>query len=180
MFVEPTAWPISNSHHQKHVIEPAEPAPPRRADAPGAVTVFALLTISEDAMKKGVLFGFRLVALSLTLISATELASGADQVVSVERAIAFFSDQLREHPDDAFARVIRAELWLDRDEPDEAMADCNEAIRINPKYGAAYETRADILLAREDVDQVIADCETALRLDSQSAAAHVRRGAAFL
>ena len=100
----------------------------------------------------------------------------ADQVIRVDRAIRYFSDQIREHPNDTFARVMRAQLWLDRGELDEAMADCDEAIRIDPRYCPAYETRADIWLRREDVDRSLADCETALRLDPQSASAHVRRG----
>ena len=49
----------------------------------------------------------------------------ADQVIRVDRAIAYFSDQIRERTDDAFNRVIRAELWLERGELNEAMADCS-------------------------------------------------------
>ena len=105
--------------------------------------------------------------------------TAADQVVRMDRAISHFSAQIREHPNDAFAQVIRAETWLESDQLDETMKDCDEAVRIEPRYGSAYETREDVWLVREDFDRAMADFEVALpnyaqaeRLDSSTPAVH--------
>ena len=106
--------------------------------------------------------------------------TSADQVVSVDRAMGYFSDQIREHPNDAFARVLRATLWRDADALDKAMADCNDAARIDPRYSSAYECRASLWLDREEVEKAVDECDTALRFDPQSATVHVLRGYALM
>jgi tetratricopeptide (TPR) repeat protein len=102
----------------------------------------------------------------------------ADQVVSTNQAIAYFSDQIREHPRDAFARVSRAELWRDKEEPDKALADCNEAVRIDPQSRVAFESRAKIWLDMTEFDKAITDCDAVLRIDPQCARAYSMRGTA--
>ena len=103
----------------------------------------------------------------------------ADQVVSIDQAMAFFSEQIRDHPRDAFARVSRAVLWLDKNELDKALTDCNEAAQIDPRYGVAYESRASVWLAKNELDKGICDVELALRLDCESVTAYVLRGRIF-
>ena len=99
-----------------------------------------------------------------------------DQVISIDQAMVYFTDQIREHPNDAFARVMRAELWRDKKEPDKALADCDEAVRLDPRDHVAYESHARIRLNKEQIDEAMRDCEKALQLNPQSAAAYMRRG----
>jgi tetratricopeptide (TPR) repeat protein len=74
----------------------------------------------------------------------------ADQVVSIDQAIAYFSDQIRENPRDAFARVIRAELWRVEEEPDKALADLRNVARLEPRDAFVLDLLAQIRAACPD------------------------------
>ena len=56
-----------------------------------------------------------------------------DQVVPIDQAIEFFTNQVRVNPRDAFSYVMRGRVWRDRREIDKAMADYTEAIGIDPR-----------------------------------------------
>ena len=103
----------------------------------------------------------------------------ADELIAVDRAIVYFSDQIRDQPDHAFAFVMRTMLCRDKKELDQALTDCDEAVRIEPGYSVAYECRAGIWLDKEENEKAISDCESALKLDRQSTVALLRRGSAL-
>jgi tetratricopeptide (TPR) repeat protein len=103
-----------------------------------------------------------------------------DQVVRVDDAMKFFSDRIRDNPQDAFAHVMLAVLWRDKGEFDKALADSNDAIRIDPRAAITYETRAAVWLDKSEPKKALADCDEALRLDAQNVLALVRRGTAFM
>jgi tetratricopeptide (TPR) repeat protein len=103
-----------------------------------------------------------------------------DQVVRVDDAMKFFSDRIRDNPQDAFAHVMFAVLWYDEGEFDKALADSDEAIRIDPRAAVAYETRAAVWLEKTEPKKALADCDEALRLDAQNVLSLVRRGTAFM
>lgn len=102
-----------------------------------------------------------------------------DQVITAKQAMTYYTDQIRDHPNDAFPRVMRAQLWPKDNDIEKALIDCDEAIRIAPQYGAAFERRARLWLDKKQFDKAVRDCETALKLDSDSALAYIRRGCAF-
>jgi tetratricopeptide (TPR) repeat protein len=103
----------------------------------------------------------------------------ADQVIATEQAMTYYTEQIRDHPNDAFPRVMRAQLWPEDKDTEKALIDCDEAIRIAPQYGAAFERRARLWLDEKQFDKAVRDCETALKLDSDSALAYILRGCAF-
>ena len=72
----------------------------------------------------------------------------SDQVIPVDQALEFFTEQIRTKPRDAFAYALRATVWLDKREFDRAVADFTEAIRIDPKCAAAFVGRASLAVER--------------------------------
>ncbi len=56
-----------------------------------------------------------------------------DAVVPLDRAIAFFTDQLRACPCDGFLLISRAVMWTDQENYDRALEDCDEAISLDPQ-----------------------------------------------
>jgi tetratricopeptide (TPR) repeat protein len=106
--------------------------------------------------------------------------ASVDQLVFLDQAMAYFSDQIRDHPRDAFARVMRAYLWREKKELDKAIAEVNEAIAIDPQDSVAYECRAGVWLHRDEFDKAVADCEAVLRFDPRSSLAYLQRGTASI
>jgi tetratricopeptide (TPR) repeat protein len=102
----------------------------------------------------------------------------ADQVVPVEQGIAFFTNQVRANPQDAFSYVMRALLWRDKKELDIALADFSEAIRLDPTHAWVYNDRGLAWYDKKEYDKAIADYNEAIRLDPQDALAHNNRGIA--
>jgi len=103
--------------------------------------------------------------------------ASAEQVIPLENAIAYFTDQIRDHPRDAFAYVMRASVWRDKKELDRALVDCDQAIRIDPRNAIAYDNRAAVWLEKKDCDRAIADFNTAIQLDPMNATAYSARAA---
>jgi tetratricopeptide (TPR) repeat protein len=104
----------------------------------------------------------------------------AEQVVPVEKAIEFFTDQIRTNPGDAHAYVMRAMIWMnDRDGLDKAMDDFNQAIRADPRFAYAYVERGHAWSAKGERRQAIADYSEAIRVDPRFALGHYSRGYAW-
>jgi tetratricopeptide (TPR) repeat protein len=99
------------------------------------------------------------------------------EIVPVESAIDFFTDQIRMHPDDAFLRAVRALVRNDRDDTDGALRDYDEAIRLDAKRAALYCARAAARSARKEFDKAITDYGEAIRLDPKCVVAYSNRGA---
>ena len=104
---------------------------------------------------------------------------GADQVVSLEQAVPFFSDAIGKHPRDPHNYTMRAlVLMAERDDPQHALADCNEAIRLDPKDPVAHSIRGTIHAATQNYAKAIADFDEVVRLRPKDGASYHDRGTA--
>jgi tetratricopeptide (TPR) repeat protein len=98
-----------------------------------------------------------------------------DEVVPVDRAMAFFDSEILAHPGDWGHYLRRAHLLLEKGELDKARADFDEAIRLAPYYSVCYRDRAQYWLDRQEYDRAIADCDEAIRIDPKYANAYYTR-----
>ena len=103
----------------------------------------------------------------------------ADHVVLFDKAIDFFTNQMREHPKDSFPVLMRATIWHDKKELMHAMEDYSEAIRLDPQNSALYCNRGYLLGERGEFDKAIADFNEAIRLDPRDPIAYLHRGHAW-
>ena len=99
-----------------------------------------------------------------------------DQVVPIDQAIEFFTNQVRVNPRDAFSYVMRGRVWRDRREIDKAMADYTEAIGLDPQSALTHLNRGDAWSAKLDYDKAIADYTEAIRIEPKDATGYFSRG----
>ena len=87
----------------------------------------------------------------------------ADQVLPVEQAIAYYTDYIRDHPDDPYGYSMCAKFLLDeKKDLAAALKDYNEAIRLDPSIDAVHANRGNVWTARKEYDKAIADYNEAL------------------
>jgi tetratricopeptide (TPR) repeat protein len=103
----------------------------------------------------------------------------ASWVVAFDRAIAFYTAQIKASPGRAANYVDRALVWQEKGETAAAIADLDEAIRLDPRYAMAYNNRGVVRRARKEHDRAIADYSEAIRLDPRLAWAYNDRGLAW-
>ena len=103
----------------------------------------------------------------------------AENVVAVDVAIEFFTNQIRDRPNDSFPILMRASIWHDRKELGHAMDDYTEAIRLDPRNAALYCNRGYLLGEQGQFDKAIADFTEAIRLDPRDPIAYLHRGHAW-
>lgn len=103
----------------------------------------------------------------------------ADEVVPVEQAIAFFSQQIQAQPRDAFCYAMRALVRRDKNDLDDALKDLDQAIRLDPRNALFYCGRGTIQLGKKAHEKAIADYGQAIRLDPKCVAAYIGRGSAW-
>jgi tetratricopeptide (TPR) repeat protein len=116
---------------------------------------------------------------SLLLAGQTPGPNGwapADDVVLVEHAVEFFSQQIRAHPGDPYFLAARALLWSDRKAYESAFRDYSEAIRLDPKNASHHRGRGLAWHAAKEYEKAIADYDAAITLDPKSALAFIGRG----
>jgi len=80
---------------------------------------------------------------------------------------------------DATYYYNRGMAWLEKGEPDKAIADFNEAIRLDPKYALAYYNRGSAWDDKGESDKEIADYNEAIRLDPKNVYFYYDRGLAW-
>jgi tetratricopeptide (TPR) repeat protein len=103
-----------------------------------------------------------------------------NDVVPVDDAIDFFTDQIRANPNDVFSYIMRALIWSDvKKELDIALGDLNEALRLDPKLALAYSNRGIVWAYKQEYDKAVADHSEAIRLDPKYALAYNNRGTAW-
>jgi tetratricopeptide (TPR) repeat protein len=99
-------------------------------------------------------------------------------VVSLNDAPAYFSEQIRADPTDAFALWMRGVAGRGAGNLDQALADVTESIRLAPSFIQALITRAYIWQEKNRPEQAMVDANVAIGLDHRSSAAFLAR--AFL
>ena len=120
-----------------------------------------------------------------SLLLKPEQAHGAsgwvehDQVILVEHAVEYFTQEIRAHPQDAFLHAARALLLCDSKAYDSALRDYDEAVRLDPKNAAHYRGRGQVWQFKKEHDKALADYSAAIKLDPKSAPAFIGRGAAW-
>jgi tetratricopeptide (TPR) repeat protein len=98
-----------------------------------------------------------------------------DQVVPVERAVEFFSQQIREDLTSRSHRY-RGIAYMERGEYEKAIEDFTEAIRLDPNRPDAWNFRAGCYRHLGRYDEAIADCDEAIRLAPRWVAPYTSRG----
>jgi tetratricopeptide (TPR) repeat protein len=102
-------------------------------------------------------------------------------VVTIGRAMDYFTAEIDAQPDAAWAYVMRGLLWEEMKEPDIALSEYNEALAADPNDAEAHLHRGNIRRdRRHDLKRALADYDAAIQLDPQIAAAYHERGQTLL
>jgi tetratricopeptide (TPR) repeat protein len=99
-----------------------------------------------------------------------------NDVVPLDRAVAYFTDRVRANPKDACAFIGRGITADVLGKHDDAIADFDEAVRLNPKEPTVFNNRGIAWGNKGDLDKSIQDFDAALRLDPKYAPALNNRG----
>lgn len=91
----------------------------------------------------------------------------ADAVL-LDDAPAYFSDLIRNDPNDDSAYYMRAVAHGLQNKSDLAMKDLNEVLRLNPGHGGAYNDRALLWDTKREYAKAIADFTQAIRIDPRA------------
>jgi tetratricopeptide (TPR) repeat protein len=94
-------------------------------------------------------------------------------------AIDYFSRRIDANPDDSFALRMRGAAWLQKHEPDKAIADFDACLRLNPNDGGAYNNRGVGWRDKKDYDRAILDFTDSIRLDPKAPIHYVNRAEAY-
>jgi Flp pilus assembly protein TadD len=85
-------------------------------------------------------------------------------VATLDQAIPYFTEQIRQNPNDHDAYRARANAWRNKGQSDNALKDLDEAIRLHPTEAAYYNDRGLIWSSKGEFDKAIADFGDAIRL----------------
>jgi tetratricopeptide (TPR) repeat protein len=101
-------------------------------------------------------------------------------VVVIEQADDYFTQQLGRRPDEAFLHAMRGLVRREHSEYQKALEDFTAAIRLEPADASLYCERGRAELDHGDHNPAVADFGEALRIDSKCSAALLGRGACQL
>jgi len=105
----------------------------------------------------------------------------ADQVVSGDAAIAYFSSAIKDHPDDSYAFTARGlSRQTFRGDLDGAIADYTAAIKLRPRDATFYNLRAYAFYLKREYDRAIADHNHAIRFGPNEAVSFNYRGLVWM
>ncbi|HWB10633.1 MAG TPA: tetratricopeptide repeat protein [Pirellulales bacterium] len=150
--------------------------------------------VGRDVLARSVRFqpraGGRVSSRSIVCVRTVKQAKGdwlavgdgwmrRSEVVPVEEAIAWFTNQIERRPT-AFDYVSRAAARSACGDYEGAASDCSEALRVSPRFYTAYYHRAAARSEQGRFEEAVRDYDAALRLNPALAGAYVDRGAAKL
>jgi tetratricopeptide (TPR) repeat protein len=101
----------------------------------------------------------------------------AKDVVPVDQALEFFSQQIRTVPAHAFPYAARALLERDLGAVDQALIDYGEAIRLDPRNASHRRGQGLVWQSKLELDKALADFSLAIELDPKSPLGYIARGA---
>lgn len=99
-------------------------------------------------------------------------------VMTVEQALAFCTDEIRRNPTASHWYRRRASAWREKGELDNAIADVTEAIRLDPTDLASWSGRGIDWQRKGEIENAIKDYTEAIRLKPSYANAFANRGIA--
>jgi tetratricopeptide (TPR) repeat protein len=106
--------------------------------------------------------------------------ASASDVVSLEKAVDFFTEQIHKNPNDQFSYFARAAIRAGyRQEYDLALSDLGQSIRLNPSAEAYLDRGLIWQSAKKDYDKAIADYDRATQLDPKNVFVLTNRGLAW-
>jgi tetratricopeptide (TPR) repeat protein len=127
--------------------------------------------------------GYLSPAHALTLQQQMDQCSNKNSALSPDHVISACTEAIKSGSwrgkDLAWAYEQRGNAYLDNEDPDNAIADYNEAIRLNPKDTFAYSDRGNAYRIKHDYDHAITDYNEAIRLDAKYAGGYNGRGAVY-
>jgi Tfp pilus assembly protein PilF len=97
------------------------------------------------------------------------------QVVPLDRAVDYFSEQIRKKPSGELYNK-RGLVHHEHKDYDRAIADFDEAIKRDARYAVGYNNRGLSLQCKREFDRAIADYDRAIELDPKLAMAVGNRG----
>jgi tetratricopeptide (TPR) repeat protein len=103
-----------------------------------------------------------------------------DQVVPLDRSIAYFSREIARSPSNGDAYWMRGRLRAYQAEDNLAIADLDQAIQLKPDQARFYVRRSRLLIRSRQLDRALADCDRAIERDPQSTEAFVLRSSIWL
>ncbi len=104
----------------------------------------------------------------------------ADTVVSMDEAIPFFAGEIHANPEDPLPHVLRAKVWLSKNQPDVALKDLNDAIRLDPSHAWVHNWRGILYREKGQYERAIADHTEAIQLEPGNALSYVNRALAYI
>jgi tetratricopeptide (TPR) repeat protein len=103
----------------------------------------------------------------------------ADDVVSIEDAISFFTREIQIRPRDYWGYQMRSGCWSSLQEPNRALVDINRAILLCPESSSLHSDRGLVWASMNDYEKAIADFTKALLLSPDSFSILALRGAVY-
>jgi tetratricopeptide (TPR) repeat protein len=100
----------------------------------------------------------------------------AGWLIPHDRAIDFFTNEIRANPDNSSAYIYRGHLWKDAKRYENAIADYSDAIRRDPGNEGGWLGRGIAWAFKNEFEKAIADIDEAIRLDPKYALAYYNRG----
>ncbi|MHB1558668.1 MAG: tetratricopeptide repeat protein [Isosphaeraceae bacterium] len=100
----------------------------------------------------------------------------AEDVIPIDEGVDFFSERIREDSQDAFAYVMRAMLWQDRNQVDRALQDYDAVLRLDPSEGWIYNNRGILHFEQKHYDKAVEDFNKAIEIEPKVANLYNNRG----
>lgn len=114
--------------------------------------------------------GALIPVLVIVIVQGGSAATGIDDQISEARALT------EERPRDAAAWDDLAQLLVQADRPDEAIAPAERAVRLGPRNAAYLQTLADALLLSGRVDRAVTAAQTFTKQNPRNAEGFVLLG----
>ncbi len=103
----------------------------------------------------------------------------ASQVVPLENAVVFYSNEILQGRTPSRAFIQRALIWIDKGDYDRAIEDLTGAVRRDPSSAPAYETRALVWMAKKEFGIALSDFSDLIKLRPWDFKAYIERGIAW-
>ncbi len=100
----------------------------------------------------------------------------ATDIVPLEQAPAYFSEELKKEPKSTLAYIRRAISYQELRDPQKAIADYTQAITLEPKNSLAFNNRGSAFSQMNEPAKALADFDAAIKLDLNYVLAYVNRG----